>query len=112
MMNELLKGGLITRPESALALAEVIVVGAYGEEELERQKPFVVADEDDRWHVAGSFNQDRQCDQSGPVSLWIRKSNAAVIDISLPFFLCVPPDVEELIDREMERRERLDEGAR
>ena len=99
MMNEMLKGGLITNPESALALAEVIISSAYGDEELDRQLPLIVTDEDDRWHVTSNFNQDRQCDQSGPVSLLIRKTNAAVIDISLPFIMCVPPDVQDLIGR-------------
>lgn len=109
MMNDLLKGGLITRPESALALAEVIIASAYGADELDRQMPLAVADGEDRWHVAGSFNQGLQCDQSGPVTLWIRKSNAAVIDIDLPFMMCVPPDVQEMIDRELERRQRIEE---
>lgn len=112
IINDIPKGGLITKQDSALALAELIIASAYGAEELDRQMPLSVADEDDRWLVAGSFNQDRQCDQSGPVTLSIRKSNAAVIDIRLPFFMCVPADVQDVIDRELERRGRVEDTTK
>ena len=111
-LNEMLNGGLVTEPSSARAIAEVIVADAYGADELERQRPLVVVEEDDRWHVAGSFNERRQCDQRGPVSLWIRKRDAAVLDINMPFIMCVPPDVHEIIDRDMERRDGIEDTDR
>ncbi len=77
-------GGLVNKPETALALAEIHIEARFGIDELRRQQPFTVTDERTAWLIEGSSNVDRQLEGEGAVYVQIAKTDGRVLDIGQP----------------------------
>ena len=91
------KGGIVNKPAMAERIAALVIANAYGEDELQRQEPLEVSDHEDRWLVEGSYNRERKPEDLGPVKIWILKRDGRILDLELPRFLEVAPEVEEII---------------
>lgn len=70
--------GVLTTEESAIKVAETILVNIYGEKVLE-QRPFKAKLEEDVWKIAGTFHcpQDVGC-KGGVARIELNKSDAKV----------------------------------
>ncbi|MFZ0597383.1 MAG: NTF2 fold immunity protein [Flavobacterium sp.] len=49
---------LVTKEETAVGIAELILFESYGKDQIEDQRPYTVTIENDSiWHIEGTFNK-------------------------------------------------------
>lgn len=110
LLEEIAKGGIVTKPAMAEGIAALVIANAYGEDELRRQEPLEVSDQEDRWLVEGSYNRARKPEDVGPVRIWILKRDGRILDLALPRILEVPPEVKEIVRKARRDGEGSDRG--
>lgn len=93
----LITGGIITKPDVALRIAELLIGAYYGADDLEQQKPLKITDQSDRWLIKGSYEKPPGVEGSGPANVVIMKYDCRVLDLSIPYILPVPPEAAEYI---------------
>ena len=74
--------GLVPDKETAIKIAEVILVNVYGEEQIKKQKPFVVTLLKNKiWIVEGSFKNKATSlrDKGGVAHIEIQKSDCKIL---------------------------------
>ena len=86
-------GGVVFSAEVAIKIAEVLCETHYGQEELDRQKPFTAEDKDTFWRVEGSYNRDPKVDGLAWFFVSIDKHNARVTDLGLSMNMTPSPKV-------------------
>jgi hypothetical protein len=90
MMVEL-NGGVITTAETAIEVAEALIKGSYGEEELAAQRPLKAEEEAGFWILTGSRVPEKDKDyDGGPVKVILDRHSGQVIDISATAVLRSP----------------------
>lgn len=76
------KEGIVLTPEIAVGIAQSIWIGIYGEEVVEKEKPFSVNLDDDIWIVEGTLpSSNNQVMFGGTLYIEIRKSNGEIIKV-------------------------------
>jgi NTF2 fold immunity protein of polymorphic toxin system component len=87
VMTQMTRGGVVLSGDLAVKLAEVLCEAHYGSEEVERQKPFNVADKGTYWRVEGSLNRDGKIDGPGAFFVSLGKYDGRVTDFGrwLPY---------------------------
>lgn len=93
MLHELLKGGLVNNPEIATRIAELVIANAYGQEQLDKQRPLTATEQDDRWLIEGSYNRERAQEGPGAARISISKRDAQILELTIPYV--VPLTAEE-----------------
>jgi hypothetical protein len=96
-LRGLITGGIVTKSDIALKIAELLIGGYYGSAKLEQQKPLKITDQSDRWLIKGSYEKPPGVEGSGPANVVIMKYDCRVLDLSIPYILPVPPEVAEYI---------------
>jgi hypothetical protein len=99
LLHSALNRGVVNNADLALKIAELLVANAYGPEQLERQRPLSVEEQDDAWVVTGNYNKDRKIEGWGPARVAIKKRDAQITDLEVPYILPVPPEAGEIIER-------------
>jgi hypothetical protein len=85
----------------------VLLFDAHYSGEVERQRPFLIADKGDHWQVDGSWNRDKRFEMSGPVFMSIQKSDARVTDFGMWGVIHPDPATMRRIEEEERRRKTL-----
>ncbi len=75
--------GVVHTPELAVKLAEALIAGHFGDEQLACQRPMTVADQGDHWMVRGSYNRDHKVGGKAETVVKIRKSDGRVADLHM-----------------------------
>ncbi len=78
-----IRGGLVTKAESALKLAEILIADANDAAYLESERPLTVTEQADRWVVAGRADDDDEVTGRRPVSISIAKNDAKILDFKI-----------------------------
>ncbi len=110
VLHEALRGGLVTTPELAVKLAELLLVSAYDEQRLEQQKPLIATDQGDRWLIEGSYNKDGKIEGIGPAKIIMLKRNAQVLYLAIPRVMHLSPEMKEYVKQAQERNRKMREG--
>lgn len=76
---------LISTPDLAIKIAEVLCEAGYGKNEVDRQRPFVATDKETYWRVEGSLNRDGEIAGSGHFYVSIEKFNCRVTEFGMLF---------------------------
>jgi hypothetical protein len=77
--------GLIISAAAAAGIAEIVGKGVYGDEEIERQKPFIISEKGDVWYVRGVARRPRFGGPmifSGNLEIEISKTDGRIVRIS------------------------------
>jgi NTF2 fold immunity protein len=98
-MTKMTRGGIVFSSELAQKLAELLCEAHYGQEELARQKPFSVSENETYWRVEGGWNRDGNLDGPGAFFISIEKYDGRVTDFGklLPYHAhpSVVPAIEQ-----------------
>jgi len=94
---KILKGGIVTNPEMALKIAELVIANVYSADDLEQQRPLTVSDQSDRWLVEGSYNKDRKIEGWGAAKVVIKKSDGQILEVYIPMVMLPHPDVHKYL---------------
>ena len=73
--------GFISSSEDAAGIAEIVAKRIYGDENVEKQKPFIVSLKNDIWYVRGTLSGS-QYTKGGVLEMEISKSDGKIIRIS------------------------------
>lgn len=76
--NYHLKAGYVPNPETAIQIAEAVLIPIYGKEQIESERPFVANLHGDIWTVAGSLPEGWL---GGVAEVEIRKSDGNVMRV-------------------------------
>jgi hypothetical protein len=87
-----MRGGLVSNPDTALKLAEILMAEIQGPDITEGQRPFVVSDGNDRWIVEGKVANPAEAWRGAP-RIEIGKQDARVLDVRLPVLRFIAPDL-------------------
>ena len=109
-LHQMSRGGILYSAELARHLGELLLEAHYGQDELERQLPLTVEDKGDTWSLGGSWNRDRKLEGNGAFFMSVQKHDARVLDFGCWAICHPPPEVQAIINAELQRRK--DEGER
>ena len=98
--------GLLYKEEQVEQLC-VLLFDVHYPGEVERQRPFLIADKGDHWQVDGSWNRDKRLEMAGPVFMSVRKSDARVTDFGMWGIIHPAPAAMRLIEKEEQRQKAL-----
>jgi NTF2 fold immunity protein len=73
--------GLVPDKETAIRIAEAVLIPIYGEEQIKREKPYNVRLEDGKWTVTGSMPKSESPIVGGTFFIIISQKDARIIDI-------------------------------
>lgn len=77
--------GLITSAATAAGIGDAVAKGIYGDEVIERQKPFIISEKGNVWYVRGGARTPRfggPVFLSGNLEIEISKTDGRIIRIS------------------------------
>jgi len=97
-LEGILKGGIVSNPETAIKVAHVLLEAMYGESEAKRQEPFVSEDKGENWVVRGSYNLDKKFEGSGPFVITIVKKDCRVIDAHIEWVTHIDPTIRSILN--------------
>ena len=101
-LRGLLGRHVVGSAELAREIAELLIAGSYGEEEVARQRPFTVEDAGDRWIVKGSYKADKENVPygqlySGIAILIVKKRDCQVLQLAIPGHIKFSPEDAEVL---------------
>jgi hypothetical protein len=96
---EVSRGGIVNNGRVAIEIAELVTANMYGDDELKRQLPLEATEQDDCWVISGTHNKDRSHDGPGPVRVVIRKRDAQILDLVVPYVMHLPPEAKEILKK-------------
>ena len=88
---KMLRGGIVSKADTALKLAEILIVDANGAEYLESEKPLAVTKQSDWWVVQGRDDDDDAAKSRRPVRIEINKRDARILEFQIPKMTVPPP---------------------
>jgi hypothetical protein len=77
-----LKEGVVRSPKVAFGIAEAVLKEIYGDDQIERQKPFHVSLKNNVWYVKGSVTDDSGYVKGGVFEIEISKIDGKIIRVS------------------------------
>ena len=106
-LQQMIHGGIINNSDIARKIAEILIVALYGEDELARQEPLEITDQDGLWVIQGSHNKDRKNEGAGSFHVELRRRDCQVMKIYVETVPPPPPeDVKEIVQQELRKRQR------
>lgn len=94
-VTEWFRGGVIPTTEAARKFAELVLECTQDQEELKLQLPLTVEDQGETWLIQGSRNRDKSQEGPGPFHLTVKKRDAQVIDVGIPWVIKLAAEDEE-----------------
>ena len=91
LLQSILRGGVVNNPKIAKEIAALIIENTYGQDELARQTPLIVHDDQDRWIIEGSYNKEKKQEGDGPVVVIMKKRDAQIVDLHLATIVKLAP---------------------
>ena len=101
-------GGVVRRPDAAVAIATAILNNLYGEKLLDGQPPLQAEDMPSYWLVTGQGNDQGDL-RDIRVLVRVRKSDAAIIDLNVGSSMWIPGNIRDYLrDALQNKTERPD----
>ena len=104
-MTKMTRGGVVFSSDIARKIAELLCEAHYGGEELERQKPLSVTDNETHWRVEGSWNRDGKSKGPGAFFVSIDKYDGRVTDFGQLYPYRAHPSVVPIIKQHLKSKE-------
>ncbi|MFZ2007989.1 MAG: NTF2 fold immunity protein [Stellaceae bacterium] len=104
-MTQITRGGIVFSQELAMEIAELLCEAHFGKEELARQKPFSITDQNTYWQINGSWNSGGKTTKpGGPFFIRIEKHDGRITDFGMSFPYEAHPSVVPIISAHLGRK--------
>ena len=103
-VNKIAFGGVVTKPETAIAIASAMLLENQGAEELSRQQPLRAIDDGDAWTVRGSYEDPGLGAGLGAWSVRIAKDDAQVTKMGHRLMRLDVPEKVKAMARQARRK--------
>ena len=110
LVNKIAFGGVVTKSETAVAIAAAILLENQGAEELARQQPLKAEDEGDAWTVRGSYEDPSLAPGLGAWSVRILKDDAQVTKMGHRLMRLDAPEPVKVMARQEKARRKGQAG--
>jgi NTF2 fold immunity protein len=73
------KGGVVSSPEIASKIAEVIAISVYGKNQIYSEQPYIITDRENMWFIRGSIRTGLK---GGVFEIIIQKEDGTIVYIN------------------------------